>query len=263
MLDLAGDPSGPIVVDEGEWSLWRYRSWLPFGADGVWRSVTLGEGMTPLVRAHPTDTSSDVRLKLDFLMPTLSYKDRGAAVLVAKAAEMKVARLVSDSSGNAGTAIAAYAARAGIAAEVFLSSATSAKKVAQMQAFGATVRQVDGSRADAADAAIERVQQDGVFYASHIYNPFFLQGTKTFAYEIWEQLGRQVPGTVVVPVGNGTLLFGAAIGFRELVVAGASATVPRLVAVQAEVRPRGRSLGRPGGGSAGMVLDRRRGHRDS
>jgi threonine synthase len=259
-LDLSPLPPGPVVVDEGERSLWRYRASLPFAAPAdpgagreLWRAVTLGEGVTPLVsaetagavtplvRAETAGTlgegpgGADVRFKLDFLMPTLSYKDRGAAVLVTRAAEMDVKHLVADSSGNAGVAIAAYAARAGIAAEVFVPAATSAKKVGQLRAFGATVRQVEGSRTDAAAAAIERVESSGAFYASHVYNPFFLEGTKTFAYEVWEQLGRQVPTTVVVPAGNGTLLLGAALGFAELVAAGAAPEIPRLVAVQSSV----------------------------
>jgi len=229
LLDLPDIAPRPFVVDGSQWSLWRYRAALAsFPTSDIWKAVSLGEGMTPLVPEPP-----DQYLKVDFLMPTLSFKDRGSAVLVAKAAEMGVARLVADSSGNAGTSIAAYAARAGIAAEVFVPAATSPAKVAQLRAHGATVRQVGGSRRDAADEAMARVEASGDFYASHVYNPLFHQGTKTFAYEIWEQLGGQAPGTVVVPAGNGTLLLGAARGFAELVAAGAAVRVPRLIAVQA------------------------------
>jgi threonine synthase len=189
----------------------------------------MGEGLTPLV-----STEGGLRLKLDFLMPTLSFKDRGSVVLVATAAALGAPRLVADSSGNAGASIAAYAARAAIEAEVFVPGTTSEKKVAQLQAYGATVHRVDGSRADTAAAAIERVEATGAFYASHVYNPLFHHGTKTFAFELWEQLGGRLPGTVVVPAGNGTLLIGAAIGFGELVAAGLAERPPRLVAVQAE-----------------------------
>jgi threonine synthase len=237
-LDLSPLPPAPVVVDDAERSLWRYRAALAFDGPAIgWRSVTLGEGVTPLVSAETGGEAveggaADVRFKLDFLMPSLSYKDRGAAVLVTQAAAMGVERLVADSSGNAGVAIAAYAARAGIAAEVFVPAATSPKKVSQLRAFGASVRQIEGSRPDAAAAAVERVEATGAFYASHVYNPFFLEGTKTFAYEVWEQLGRQVPTTVVLPAGNGTLLLGAALGFAELVAAGAARQAPRLVAVQ-------------------------------
>lgn len=253
-LDLSPLPPGPVRIDETLRSLWRYRAALAFeSTETAWRSISLGEGGTPLVatppageRPHPGESAADdargprgqqpaeVYLKLDFLMPTLSYKDRGAAVLVSKAAELGVEALVADSSGNAGAAIAAYAARAGIAAEVFVPAATAGKKIDQLRAFGATVRKVAGDRNQAADAALERVAAGSAFYASHVYNPFFLEGTKTFAYEVWEGLGRRMPGTVIVPAGNGTLLLGAALGFGELVAAGAADRAPRLVAVQSD-----------------------------
>jgi threonine synthase len=220
---------GPHALSQ-PWSLWRYCRALPFPASSTsWQPVTLGEGVTPLVAIE-----DGLRLKLDFLMPTLSFKDRGSVVLVAKAAELGVRRLVADSSGNAGASIAAYAARAGIAAEVFVPGTTSEKKVAQLRGYGATVQRVPGSRADAAAAAIDRVQATGAFYASHVYNPLFHHGTKTFAFELWEQLGGRLPGTVLVPAGNGTLLIGASIGFKELAAAGLTTGSPRLVAVQAE-----------------------------
>jgi threonine synthase len=224
LLDLALVADRRFEVDRDTWSLWRYRSMFPVPALSP---VTLGEGMTPLVADAPGRW-----LKLDFLMPTLSFKDRGSTLLVSHAASIGVERVVADSSGNAGTSIAAYAARAGIAADVFVPAATSPKKVAQLGGYGACVHQVAGSRADAADAARDMVESTGAFYASHVYNPLFHQGTKTFAYELWEQLGT-LPEVVVVPAGNGTLLLGAAIGFAELVAAGLAPVVPRLVAVQA------------------------------
>lgn len=231
------------------WSLWRYRTALPFSASATgWQDVTMGEGATPLVAID-----DGLRLKLDFLMPTLSFKDRGSVVLVAKAAEIGVRRLVADSSGNAGASIAAYAARAGIAAEVFVPAATSKKKVAQLQGYGATVHSVAGSRAEAAAAAIDHVEATGAFYASHVYNPLFHHGTKTFAFELWEQLGGHLPATVLVPAGNGTLLIGASIGFKELAAAGLIRHPPRLVAVQAErCAPLAYATGaaRPGGDAA-------------
>ncbi len=230
VLDLAHDVPRRAFSRLGAqpWSLWRYRDAIPaLAARSVWRQLTLGEGCTPLV------AGKDAMLKLDFLMPTLSFKDRGSVVLLAAAAELGVRRVVADSSGNAGVSIAAYAARAGITAEVFVPSSTSAKKVAQLGAFGATVVRVHGSRADTAAAAIERVDSTGSFYASHVYNPFFLHGTKTFAFELWEQLGHRLPDCVVLPAGNGTLLIGASLGFAELVTAGVAERSPRLVAVQA------------------------------
>jgi threonine synthase len=120
-----------------------------------------------------------------------------------------------------------------LAAQVFLPASTPAAKVNRIRAYGATVRTVPGSRADTAAAAWEEVEATGAFYASHVYNPFFLEGTQTFAFEVWEQLGGQVPDTVILPAGNGTLVLGAALGFQRLNAAGLATRVPRIVAVQA------------------------------
>ncbi len=232
LFDLGFEPAGDAfsALEAGPWSLWRYRRALPFSASATaWQTVSMGEGATPLV-----SIDGGLRLKLDFLMPTLSFKDRGSVVLVAKAAEMGVRRLVADSSGNAGASIAAYAARAGMETEVFVPATTSEKKVAQLRGYGATVHCVAGPRAEAASAAMDRVASTGAYYASHVYNPLFHHGTKTFAFELWEQLGGRLPGTVLVPAGNGTLLIGASLGFGELVAAGLVERPPRLVAVQAE-----------------------------
>jgi threonine synthase len=232
VFDLEHQVAGDAFADLASqpWSLWRYRRSLPFSNKATaWEDVTLGEGATPLVTG-----GEGLMLKLDFLMPSLSFKDRGSVVLVTKAVELGVGRMVADSSGNAGTSIAAYAARAGIEVEVFVPESTSEKKVAQLHGFGATVRRVAGQRAAAAAAAIDRVESSGAFYASHVYNPLFHHGTKTFAFEIWEQLGGRLPEAVVVPAGNGTLLLGVSLGFDELVGAGLVERSPRLIAVQAE-----------------------------
>ncbi len=214
-------------------TLWRYREALPFTPDYTgWQSVTMGEGMTPLVPYNPQEPG--ILLKVEYQMPTLSFKDRGAAVLIAKAQELGVTRVIADSSGNAGTAIAAYAARAGIACDVYVPSSTSAKKLRQISAHGAIVHTIPGSREDTAAAAIEAVERERIFYASHVYNPFFFQGTKTYAFEIWEQLGGKAPDVMVLPVGNGTLLLGAYYGFQELLHIGLIEQMPRFLAVQAE-----------------------------
>jgi threonine synthase len=225
LLGLVGPVAASPVDPTGPSSLWRYAPALP--PLPAWKAVTLGEGMTPLVPAGP-----DTWLKLDFVQPTLSFKDRGAAVLIAAAAGAGIRRVVADSSGNAGTSIAAYAARAGIAAEIFVPAITSQKKVAAMAAHGATVRRVQGDRTDTALAARRRVDDGGGFWASHVYQPLFVHGVKTLAYELWEQLGAP-PSQVVVPAGNGTLVLGLAIGFAELAEAGLVAEAPAVVAVQA------------------------------
>lgn len=210
-----------------EHSLWKYADALPFGSDGVWRSVTLGEGGTPLVRVQ-----GDLWAKADYYMPTLSFKDRGAAVLVAAAKRMGVTRAVADSSGNAGAAIAAYCARAGIECDVFVPESTSQKKLKQIASYGARLHRIAGTREDTAAAAIAAVERTGAFYASHIYNPLFWEGTKTYVYELYEQLGY-LPQALVVPVGNGTLLMGAYLACTELFEWGYVDRLPRILAVQA------------------------------
>ena len=174
-----------------------------------------------------------VSIKVDYLFPTLSFKDRGAVVLVASAVQRGASALVADSSGNAGSAIAAYAARAGLPCTVFVPERTSVGKQRQIRAYGAQVVLVPGDRTATTQAAIDAVNATGAMYASHIYDPYFLQGTKTYAFELWEQLAT-VPEALILPVGNGTLLLGAARGFRELRAAGLIDREPALIAVQSE-----------------------------
>jgi threonine synthase len=149
------------------------------------------------------------------MMPTLSFKDRGAAVLIAEVKELGVTKVITDSCRNAGTSIAAYAKRAGITCDIFLSDTTSPKKIAPIKANGATIRTIKGSREDVAAAAQQVVTEEKTSYAIHVYNPYFYEGTKTYAYEIWEQM-QSIPDTLIIPVGNGMLLLGAYYGFKEL-----------------------------------------------
>jgi threonine synthase len=200
--------------------LWRYSEALP--VDGA--PVSLGEGGTPLVPSR----DGRLRFKLESANPTGSFKDRGAAVLLTAASAAGIRALVEDSSGNAGAAIAAYSARAGVEATIYVPDAASPGKLAQIAVYGARVVRVRGSReavAAAAQAAPGR-------YSSHCWDPFFFHGTKTIAYEVWETLGGRAPDVVVTPVGHGTMLLGLWLGFLELRLAGAIARLPRLIAVQ-------------------------------
>lgn len=213
-------------------SLWRYLNTMPFARDSkTWKEVTMGEGQTPLIKLNMEEP--DVYVKVDFMMPTLSFKDRGAAVLMTKAKELGVSKVIADSSGNAGTAIAAYAARCNMNCEIYLSDTISPKKVAQIKAHGAKIKQIHGTREEIAVAAQQAVSEEDVFYASHVYNPYFYEGTKTYAFEIYEQLGG-APDTIIIPVGNGTLLLGAYYGFKELFNNGLIDKIPRIAAIQAK-----------------------------
>ncbi|MBD2829282.1 threonine synthase [Streptomyces globisporus] len=205
--------------------MWRYKEFLPLDTS----AISLGEGRTPLVPL--TDT---VSAKLDFLMPTLSFKDRGAVMLGELARRLGPDRVVADSSGNAGTSFAAYCARAGLPCTVYVPEGTSAKKTEQIRAHGARLVTVPGGREATARAARAAADEPGAFYASHVFNPYFLHGTKTYAYELWEDLGGRLPEALAVPVGNGTLLLGVALAVAELRALGLITARPRLIAVQAE-----------------------------
>ena len=232
LLDLEGGTVGfADDVDNRPATLWRWAEALPFAPSADAPHIGMGEGAVPVVPVMVGNR--ELVATIEFASPTLSFKDRGAAVLVAKASELGARRLIADSSGNAGTAIAAYAARAGLPCVVFVAASTSPAKLAQMRVHGADVRVIDGTREDVAAAAIAAVEHGDGFYASHVYNPFFYEGTKTWAFDVWLALGRRVPDVCVLPVGNGTLVLGAARGFGELCAAGLIDRLPRIVAVQA------------------------------
>jgi threonine synthase len=223
--------SGQIVQDE--WSLFRYIHALPFESSlSVWKELSMGEGMTPILMLDPE--IPNVMVKLDYAMPTLSFKDRGAVVLIAKAKELGIKKVIQDSSGNAGTSIAAYASRAGMACDIFVPESTSTKKIKQISAHGAKVHIVNGTREDTAAAALQAVEKGDAFYASHVYNPFFYEGTKTFAYEVFEQFKGAVPDSIFLPLGNGTLVLGCYYGFLELFQLNLIKKMPKIIAVQAE-----------------------------
>ncbi|HSN75552.1 MAG TPA: pyridoxal-phosphate dependent enzyme, partial [Anaerolineae bacterium] len=154
-----------------------------------------------------------------------------AAVLLTQIRHLGVSHVVEDSSGNAGAAIAAYAAAAGISASIYVPTSAPPAKTAQIALYGARLVLVPGPRA----AATEAVQQEAArsYYASHVWNPFFLEGVKTVAFEIWEQLGQQTPEWVITPVGHGTMLLGLYNGFDYLRRAGVIQRLPRIVGVQA------------------------------
>ncbi|PWM24938.1 MAG: threonine synthase [Oscillospiraceae bacterium] len=226
-LDFTPPAFSPDLIDRSEWSIFRYRKFMPLDND-LWKGITLGEGMTATLPLE-----DGLWVKLDYAMPTLSFKDRGAAVLVWLCKTIGVDRVVQDSSGNAGNSVAAYCARAGIECEIFVPKGTSPKKIAMIESHGAKVNVFDGTRDETADACRAKVATEGVYYANHVYNPMFYQGTKTYLYEVYEQLGR-IPDNLFIPVGNGTLLIGCQIALNELYAAGCIKRLPHLFLVQSE-----------------------------
>ncbi len=227
LLNLAFEPAFPIEkIKKRKPNLWRYREAIPIVKDDS--ILSFDEGFTPLVPL--TFGNKKVWVKQDHLFPTGSYKDRGASVLMSKVKELGISRVVEDSSGNAGCAIAAYGARGGIRSEIYVPQNTSPGKLAQIESYGAVLKKIPGSREDTARAVWEAAQKD--YYASHSWNVYFFHGTKTFAFEVWEQLQWKAPDTLILPVGNGTLLLGAFIGFSELLEAGMTREIPKIVGVQ-------------------------------
>ena len=226
-LDYQPPRFDPALIEKDVWNIFRYRAFLPLQGES-WRGISLGEGMTPII-----SFDEDVLLKMDYFMPTLSFKDRGAAVLIAHCKAIGVAEVVQDSSGNAGNSVAAYCAKAGIACEIFVPEGTSPKKINMIKAHRAGVNVVPGSRDHCADVCRAKVENEGVYYANHVYNTFFYQGTKTYVYETYEQLGR-IPENVFLPLGNGTLVIGVIKGLEELLESGLLEKMPRLFAVQSE-----------------------------
>jgi threonine synthase len=207
-------------------SLWRYRSALALRHKP---RVSLGEGWTPLVERSWDGVS--VRFKLESQMPTGSFKDRGAAVMLNHLIEVGVGPIHEDSSGNAGSSIATYAAAAGIPCRIYVPSTAPRGKVVQIAASGAEIRVIPGTRQAVTEAALAAVATS--FYASHNWQPFFIEGTKTLAYELWEQLGFSVPDNILVPTGYGSNILGLERGFDELERRGEITRRPRLYAVQA------------------------------
>jgi len=206
--------------------VWRYRSLIPLLDE---RSViTLGEGSTPVVERELYGVR--VLLKLEYLNPTGSFKDRGATVMVSNLKAIGVREITIDSSGNAGCAVAAYAGAAGIRCGVYVPAGAPRAKKVQIALYGAELVEVTGPRSEVGRRLLAELRP-GVAYASHMWNPYFIEGLKTIAYETAEEFGA--PDAVVLPVGSGGLLLGVYRGFVEAVQLGLAERVPRVVAVQA------------------------------
>jgi threonine synthase len=212
-------------VDHSVRSLWRYRAALP---TDVASPISMGEGCTPLVQRQWGDLRPF--FKLEWFNPTGSFKDRGSTVMLSVLRQMGVEAVLEDSSGNGGASIAGYGAAGGLEVKILAPSDTSPAKIAQARAYGAEVQLVEGPR-EASEAEAIR-QSDRIFYASHNWQPFFLEGTKSLAYELWEDFGFEAPDAIIAPVGAGSSLLGCALGFRELKAAGQISRLPRLFAAQ-------------------------------
>jgi len=209
--------------------IWRYRNRfsLPDGAP----VISLGEGNTPLVWSNVGEKK--IGFKMESQNPTGSFKDRGTAVLMSWLKAAGIQEAVEDSSGNAGSSFAAYASRAGIRGRVFIPDSASGPKRQQIESYGSEVVPISGPRSKAAEAVLKEVES-GAVYASHAYLPHGTAGIASIAYELFEEIGG-APGSVIMPVGHGSLLLGISLGFQALFESGSISRLPNLIGVQAAV----------------------------
>jgi threonine synthase len=219
------------------WDMWRYAAWLPLLPDE--EPVTLGEGAAPLIPAPALAASIGVRtiwIKEEGLNPTGSFKARGMSAAVTRARALGVPGMVVPTAGNAGAALAAYAAAAGIKARVYAPAETPAAILTTIRTLGAELVTVDGHIGDAGKAAREYAAQHDWFDVSTLREPYRIEGKKTMGLEIAEQLEWRLPDVIVYPTGGGTGLIGMWKAFQELRAAqwiSSDARLPRMITAQA------------------------------
>jgi threonine synthase len=217
-------------------SLWRYREVLPL--DDERNKLTLGEGMTPLLKAERLGSKlglSNLFIKDEGVNPTGSFKARGMAVAISMAKELGVKKLAVPSAGNAGGALAAYAAKAGIPAFIFMPRDTPKANIIECQQTGAHVTLIDGLITDCGKIVAERKEAEGWFDVSTLKEPYRIEGKKTMGYELAEQFNWELPDVILYPTGGGTGLIGMWKAFDEMEQMGwIGGHRPRMVTVQAE-----------------------------
>ncbi len=205
-------------------SMWRYSEVLPDAPP-----VTLGEGFTPLL---PSRAEKNVYIKEEGLNPTGSFKARGLSAAVTMARAYGLKKLAIPSAGNAASALAAYAAAAGIEAHIFMPRDVPRANLVECQSYGAEVTLVEGLIGDCARIIGERKQAEGWFDISTLKEPFRVEGKKTLGYELFEQLGK-LPEAIIYPTGGGVGLIGMWKAFEEMEALGwVGPKRPRMIAVQ-------------------------------
>jgi len=214
-------------------SLWRYAEVLPDDPP-----VTLGEGMTPLLPAKRLGAKLGVfnlLVKYEDLNPTGSFKARGMTAAVTRAKQLNAKTLAAPTAGNAGGALAAYAAAAGIPAVIVMPADTPSANVMECHAFGAKVIKINGLISDCGKYVAEHKDREGWYDVSTLKEPYRIEGKKTMGYELWEQLGGKLPDVILYPTGGGVGLIGMCKAFDEMQEMGwLGSERPRMVAVQAE-----------------------------
>jgi threonine synthase len=218
-------------------NMWRYRELMPL-FDGQ-QPLTLGEGWTPLIHANRLGEELGLErlfIKDESLNPTNSFKARGLAAAVTKAAHLGAKVLSIPSAGNAANAMAAYAAAAGIEAKVFMPKDVKVPFIRECELYGAEITLVEGLITDAGRIAAEKGKPLGWYDTSTLKEPYRIEGKKTMAYELGEQLGWDFPDWIIYPTGGGTGMIGMWKAFEEMERIGwkTPGARPRMVSVQAE-----------------------------
>ena len=219
-----------------DWSMWRYREWLPLTSDE--EPVSLGEGMTPLLRSPRLSKElglSTVWIKDESKNPTGSFKARGLAAAVTRAVAGGARRFTIPTAGNAGVALSAYGARAGVAVRVYAPQDTPPTILQQIRGFGAELLLLDGHIGDCGKASRAFAAESGAFDVSTLREPYRIEGKKTLGIELAEQLNWTLPDAIVYPAGGGTGLIGMWKAFNELRDAGwIKGPLPRMFVVQSD-----------------------------
>ena len=234
-LKRAKEAFGKASLEGRVASLWRYREFLPLRDDA--NLVTLGEGFTPLLEAKRLGGELGLRqlwIKDEAQNPTGSFKDRGLSLAISRAKELGVKKAAIPSAGNAGGSFAAYAARAGIEAHVFMPRDTPMANQIEVEQYGARLELVDGLINDCGRIIAEKKTTEGWFDVSTLKEPYRVEGKKTMGYEIAEQLNWHLPDVIIYPTGGGTGLIGMWKAFGELEeLSWIDDKRPRMVSVQA------------------------------
>lgn len=236
-LEIAAERLTRESLKTRQSSLWRYREVLPVLTDA--NIISLGEGWTPLFKADRLAATLPIELDLfikdEGQNPTQSFKARGMTAAISMAKELGVTKVAVPSAGNAAGALAAYAAKAGMEAHIFMPSDTPRANIVECEQTGAHVTLVDGLITDCGKIVAERKDAEGWFDVSTLKEPYRVEGKKTLGYELAEQLNWELPDVIIYPTGGGTGLIGMWKAFDEMQHLGwIGAERPRMVSVQAE-----------------------------
>ncbi|WFD11597.1 threonine synthase [Tepidibacter hydrothermalis] len=215
-------------IHQNDFTMWRYSAAYPVKREDV--KISFGEGLTPFSTIDYKEY--EIIVKQDNLMPTGSFKDRGVAMVTNYLNNLGVTKFTEDSSGNGGSAFAGYCALGRIDCKIFVPAGTSEGKIAQMKVYGANLVEVEGTRAHVASEAMKSI--DGSIYVGHNWHPFFVHGVKSVAYEMWEQNGFKAPDNVICVAGNGSMIIGVYLGFKELLDSDEIDRMPKIYGIQAD-----------------------------